>query len=124
MNKPDTRNSDYPPVWLRRFLHHTQGGAGPALMAEGAAHSDFDWIDELTRKSVQRHFNAFLMGKSAEDLVDLAERVEEETTAPDDERRTQGRASAWYIPFSLDDYEAPDWDGDWGSGGGGGDWSA
>jgi len=79
-------------------------------------------MDELIRKNVQRHFNAFLMDKSAEELFALAERVEEETTAPDDERRTQGRASAWYIPFSLDDYEAPDWD--WDAGGGGGDWSA
>ena len=120
MNRPDTRAKDYPPDWLRRFLHHTQGTAGPAIMAEAAAHSDIDWMDEPTRKSVQRHFNAFLMGKSAADLVALAERVEEETTAPDDERRTQGRASAWYIPFSMDDYG--DWDPDWDSGGGGGDW--
>ena len=118
MNRPDTRAEDYPPDWLRRFLHHTQGTAGPAITAEAAAHSDVDWMDDLIRKSVQRHFNAFLMGKSAADLVALAERVEEETTAPDDERRTQGRASAWYIPFSSDGYEASDW----GSDGGGGDW--
>lgn len=124
MDRPDIRDSDYPPDWHRRFLHHILAGAGPVVTAEGPAHSDVDWMDELTRKNVQRHFSAFLMGKSAEELVALAERVEEEATAPDDERRTRGRASAWYIPFSLDDYEAPDWDGDWGSGGGGGDWSA
>lgn len=62
MNMPDTRAKDYPPDWLRRFLHHTQGAAGPDITAEAAAHSDVDWMDDLIRKSVQRHFNAFMVG--------------------------------------------------------------
>ena len=42
MDRPDTRDSDYPPVWLRRFLHHAQVGVGPAIKEEGVAHSDVD----------------------------------------------------------------------------------
>ena len=115
---------------------------------------DVDWPEEGTRKKIQTIFDSYLIGKSASDLVVVAERIEQETTGPDGEgssggegnvgtlckgcgsqiddatfctncgRRVAalgaaGSASAWYMPYTFDDYSS---DGDWGSGGG--DYSA
>ena len=116
--------------------------------------TDVGWPDERIRKKIQTIFDSYLIGKSASDLVVVAERIEQETTGPDGEgssgggrnvetlckgcgsqidndanfctncgRRAAalgaaGSASAWYMPYTFDDYSS----GDWGSGGG--DYSA
>jgi len=81
-------------------------------------HMNVGWLDEQTRKKIQKVFSTYLIGKSASDLLVLAEGIEEETTKPEGNGSSRGGASSWYAPAG--DYG----EGDYGDGGGGGSWDA
>ena len=75
-------------------------------------HMHVGWLDERTKKKIQKIFSTFLIGKSASDLLVLAEGIEKETTKPEGKGSSSG-SRGW---------NAPDYDGDYGGGSGGGDW--
>ena len=80
---------------------------------------DVGWPEEGTRKKIQMIFDSYLIGKSASDLLVLAERVEQETAEPEDKGSSSAGtsgSSGWGAPA----YDGP---GDWDGGSGGGDWS-
>ncbi len=86
-------------------------------------HMHVGWLDERTRKKIQKIFSTYLIGKSASDLLVLAEGIEEETTEPEGKGSSSsgsGGASSWYAPFGDGDYGGGDYGG--GDGSGGGDW--
>ena len=63
------------------------GGTGPDPSAARPESLDVDWLDRRIRNKVNLIFNTYLIGKSASDLVALAERVEQEATGPEDREK-------------------------------------
>lgn len=52
--------------------------------------TDVGWPDERIRKKIQTLFSSYLIGKSASDLVVVAERIAQDTTGPDGEGSSGG----------------------------------